>query len=422
METVAQQEYSANGSMSDGGYTKAVECLEAACTPQGILASLTDTSNYRRVWARDSIICGLAGLISENPRLTEGLKATLRTLAKYQGPHGQIPSNIAFGDGGEATTVSYGRLVGRVDTVPWFVIGLCNYSALTKDMSLAFDLYQAAENALALMESWEFNNRGLVYCPLSSDWADEYFLQGYVLLTQLLRLWALECFAGTYDEDCHRERAADLRSLIEKNYWPTAKGLEGGTMYAPPAARACVEQHGDATYWVGAFSPAGYVRQFDFFANALALLLGIGTTKQQVSSLQHGTAIISQLTVPLTPAFWPPVYPESYEWSLLEHLYLDHFRNKPHEYHNGGIWPMLSGWWGIAQVLLGQTEEAHRLLLSLHQFNQRDVADGSGWGFYECGNSLTGEISGTRLCSWSAAAVVLLTHALNGKRLSGWRA
>ncbi len=76
------------------GYQKALELLRNATTPTGILASVTDIDNYQRVFARDGVICGLAGLVSGDEVVTAGLRSTLETLAESQGPHGQIPSNV----------------------------------------------------------------------------------------------------------------------------------------------------------------------------------------------------------------------------------------------------------------------------------------------------------------------------------------
>jgi hypothetical protein len=46
--------------------------------------------------------------------------------------------------------------------------------------------------------TWEFNNKGLLYVPLSGNWADEYITDGYVLYDQLLRfgLWKVTTILG----------------------------------------------------------------------------------------------------------------------------------------------------------------------------------------------------------------------------------
>ena len=47
---------------SNISYSKAIELLQKCSSEQGFLASAQDISNYKRVWARDGVICGLAAL------------------------------------------------------------------------------------------------------------------------------------------------------------------------------------------------------------------------------------------------------------------------------------------------------------------------------------------------------------------------
>ena len=44
------------------GYHKAIALLHDVASPNGFLASAENTTNYKRVWARDGVICGLAAL------------------------------------------------------------------------------------------------------------------------------------------------------------------------------------------------------------------------------------------------------------------------------------------------------------------------------------------------------------------------
>ena len=76
------------------GYDKAIELLHFCLTEHGFIASTTELHNYHRVWGRDGCIMGLAGLVSGKEELIKGCRDTLQTLIKYQGPHGEIPSNV----------------------------------------------------------------------------------------------------------------------------------------------------------------------------------------------------------------------------------------------------------------------------------------------------------------------------------------
>nr|NIT55843.1 glycogen debranching protein [Fodinibius sp.]NIV10829.1 glycogen debranching protein [Fodinibius sp.]NIY24427.1 glycogen debranching protein [Fodinibius sp.] len=157
------------------GYQKAIELLESCITEHGFLATPTELNNYRRIWARDSCIMGLAALLTEQTDLVEGCRHTLETLMRYQGPHGEIPSNV------DPVTkrVSYGGTAGRVDGNLWFVICCGQYWRLTKDQAFLNSIIEPLERVRFLLGAWEFNTRGLLYVPLTGDWADEYVHNGY---------------------------------------------------------------------------------------------------------------------------------------------------------------------------------------------------------------------------------------------------
>jgi len=50
-------------------YQQAIQLLHACSTEDGFLASRTERDNYRRVWARDGVIVGLAALMSQDQDL-----------------------------------------------------------------------------------------------------------------------------------------------------------------------------------------------------------------------------------------------------------------------------------------------------------------------------------------------------------------
>ncbi len=395
------------------GYQKALDLLQKATTPHGILASPDDTANYRRVWARDGVICGLAGLLIGNEALTAGLKATLTTLIRTQGPDGQIASNVKVAENGDILDVSYGRICGRVDTISWFVIGACQYLQHHADGSLAGEAEPAMQRGLDLLTAWEFNRRGLIYVPQSGNWADEYILHGYVLYDQLLRLWALRCHAEVTGAAASRQKAALVQELIEYHYWAKEELSQNQKHIHPRAYEQYFEAYGPSSFWLSGFAPGGYFTRFDAFANALAALLELGSPEQQKCCLEHGNVIASSLATKLVPAFWPPITESDPEWRQLRTNYAETFRNMPCEYHNGGVWPMVNGWWGMALCKAGFIDEAHGLLNALYAFNYQSE-DGSPWGFYEYGNAITGAPGGTKHLAWSAAAVILLEAALSG--------
>jgi len=112
---------------------KALGLLRKVSTDKGFLASSSDISNYKRIWARDGVICTLAALSSGDKQLIEVGKHTLLNLAEHQHEFGNIPSNIEFQ--GDIVKLSFGGLAPRVDTLAWFIIGVCQYSYCQDDAS-----------------------------------------------------------------------------------------------------------------------------------------------------------------------------------------------------------------------------------------------------------------------------------------------
>ena len=394
------------------------EFLKKVITRQGILASAVERTNYRRIWARDSVIVGLGGLLGQDNQVIEGLRCSLETLASCQSESGNIPSNVEVDPKGNILSVSYGGLAGRVDPVPWFVIGTCNYATLVGDIEFAEKMQPAMSKALQLLTYWEVNNRKLINVPAGGDWADEYIHTGYVLLPQLLRLWACQCYAKLFNDSNILQFANELRTIINVNYWPRRHLLDSPAIYHKKAYFDFLEISGDAEYFQVNLSPFGYrSMQFDFFGNAVASILNIGEEVLTNQLLEHGTRIRRGITAGVTPSFWPPILPDEPAYEDLKTYRKDKFRNIPFEYQNGGGWPMLTGWWGLANMTHGKAEEALSCLTAINEFNHRGGVDLDEWGFYEFCNSATGLTGGMPFVSWSASASRMVEGALSNKTL-----
>ena len=84
-----------------------------------------------------------------------------------------------------------------------------------------------------------------------------------------------------------------------------------------------------------------------------------------------------------------------------------HLQNLEHQYHNGGIWPMVGGFWVMALAALGQMADARAGLVSLAQ-----VLAHEDWAFGEWFHGETLAPAGMSGQSWSAAAFLLAQAAL----------
>ena len=374
-------------------YIKAIELLQRCSSSDGFLASAENTSNYKRVWARDGVICGLAALASGDENLINTFEKTLETLANNQHKNGTIPSNVLVKE--NETQVSYGGLAGRVDAVTWFVIGICQYAFYKKDNSFVSKYDSNIQKCLRLLEAWEFNNQHLVYVPLSGNWADEYITDGYVLYDQLLRFWALKSYNYFQKSDEISSKIQNIEHQIIVNFTPNE--------IVPKYHERAYNELQFKGFMPCSFSPAGYKTQFDAFANALVLLLNIGSDDFQNEILKTFQTIKNETDLKLIPAFWPPIPESDLDWNLLKNNCKYEFRNYPHEFHNGGSWSMVNGFYGLALLSKNQKEKALQVLDSINSANE--IED---FSFFENFNTKTSKPNGVAFCAWSAAAAVFL--------------
>lgn len=401
------------------GYVRALELLRQCATPEGFIASTTDTDNYRRVWGRDGVIMGLSALLTEDEHLHRTFLATLRTLRDHQGPHGEIPSNVDVGRG----RVSLGGTTGRVDADLWFLIGCGAYYERTGDERFLEEFGQTIERVLFLLGCWEFNDRGLLYVPQTGDWTDEYIQQGYVLYDQALYYRALQSCAtllaklhGT-DDALLRQKTGRLKELIKANYWFNDCEIEDPHAYHPILHRkGCEAAALKNRHWMSFFSPTGYGYRFDAMANVLVSLFDIASDEQRDLVDEYIEQEVVQRKIMLLPAFHPVIDPNDEDWGRLQMSFSYSFKNKPYEFHNGGLWPFVTGFYAVDLARRGKTDLARRYLEGIDAANARDGREG-GWGFYEFFHGQTHAPGGTKNQGWSAGASIMGHHALRGSFL-----
>lgn len=326
----------------------------------GLMATSVAADNYHRVWSRDSNMTGIAGYLAADNTTIEAWRLSLDTLRDHQHEAGFIPSNVG------GATVSYGSLVGRVDSTLWYIIGVALCHRAVQDDTWRDSHLPAITKALALCEAWEFNGRHLVYTPLSGNWADEYPIQGYTLYDNCLRLWGLRLW-GPSDlvED---EKLSQVEQAIESNFWLT-------TMSEDRYHRRLYDDESKvrvSRYWEAGFSPGRYYRMFDAAGNGLALLLGLGDDLQVSSIDDYLQELMSDLGHHLVPAFWPVINPGDELDSDLRQNYAYSFKNVPHHFHNGGIWPIMMGWLAIGLRSRGQVTTPDQMLKSYKLISAAD--------------------------------------------------
>jgi uridine kinase len=313
--------------------------IEKAASPNGFVASLDENDNYNRIWTRDAMMTSIAVLCQEKKSLYPAVKKSITSILSQIHDDGWVPSNISFGDKENSPIVSYGGPVGRIDNVFWLLIGGIYYMEISGDLSLKDPLQKLADKQLKITTSWEFNGKELMYCPTSSNWADEYPMEGYVLLNQILRYWAFKKVGRFYNNDLFTVKSNSIKHALTYHFF-------GEGQCKQPLFTEIQDQE-LSTLWgvhriISSFSPSGINKRIDTLAYSLAIGLGIGTleTEERLIYLLNKA---SQGHLGL-PCFYPIIKKGDKEYQELLSNYAYSFKNKAGHFHNGGIWPMVNGW------------------------------------------------------------------------------
>jgi hypothetical protein len=240
------------------------------------------------------------------------------------------------------------------------------------------------------------------------------------LYDQLLYLQA-QCGFAVLHKEMHgsadhalQEKISRLYHLIRANYWFDGDADSRDAYHevlhrkGHQAARHCADRH-----WLPAFSPSGYGYRFDALANILASLLNVADDNQRRQVDDFISEELIKKNSGLLPAFHPVIKPVDEDWEDLQLMFSYSFKNKPYEFHNGGLWPMVTGFYVADLANRGQKEKAEKFLLAVHQANALPM-DGEPWSFPEYVHGQTYEAGGTRHLGWSAAAAIIGHHAVYG--------
>jgi len=329
---------------------------------------------YPEPYTRDILISSLGILVSGNQKLIEVLRRVLETLAKNQSHHGHIPS-----------LVHDPQDRGSSDCTPLFLMTVALFREVT---GMADFLEEAVQKALVWMEYQSPSDRVIVAHMPTSDWRDEQWILGYGLYVNTIVYTYLRLF------DQHA-RASILRDSMERF---TIKGErqhrhvhEGLVLRYKP--------------YYALWSYKVYrSERFDLLGNSLAILSGIARPRRarglvswieiECDSLRKN----GNLAVDLPPCLLPYIKPSDPDWMPRYERY-----NQPGEYHNGGIWPFICGFYIAALVAAGREQLAEKKLVALAQLVQPARQADVEFGFNEWHRAQDGTAQGEDWQSWSAA-------------------
>jgi hypothetical protein len=373
---------------------RALQLLRSSVTEGGILASASDKDNYNRIWARDSVISGISGLLHDDSILINALKESLDTLANNQHDAGFIPSNVSL----RQKKVSYGSLSGRVDASLWFLAGVAIYTRYTGDVDFLHKHRNSILKIIRLSQAWEYNGRHLIYTPLSGNWADEYPLHGYLLYDNALRLWGMKLITEYSIESGWKEKIEAIERMFLANLVPVNASQKEEDIYHPLLhSKIKLDES------VAGFHPGGYYSCWDTAGQALELLAINPTQMRRVQLQRKSEELTAEVGAKLFPAFWPVIHINHPLWPDLTSNYSYSFKNKPHHFHNGGIWPVMMG-----LFLMASEARIEAFDVSDYKKAMLNLIEQDNYQFSEYFNSLDFKPGGQQQLCFSAAGVLFI--------------
>ena len=404
--------------MINRAYEKAQEVLSKCISPIGMKASALG-EGYTQVWARDSVITFLGASMLDNEDYKKSFKVSLDTLKKYQSELGMIPINVD-----SVTVTAESGNAGGVDANLWYIIGHYTYYKRYGDLEYLKESYDSIALALLWLRYQDSNGCGLLEVHEAADWEDLLANRYNILYDNALYKKALDCFAEISkilgkDSEKYEKMSKDVSDKMNYLMWSQAdladKIQEADKKHYPDEWKNLVVEHwnkqrGDDYYLpYAAFRDSG--NHFDTLGNCTAILADIADERKTKKILDYIYSNGINRPYPCM-AIYPPIHPGDKDWREYYRVYN---LNLPYQYHNGGIWPFVGGFYVAALVKAGRLEEAERELENLAHANYEGKA--GEWEFNEWLNARTGTAVGQVWQAWSAGMYIFAYKSLMNKKV-----
>ena len=371
-------------------HERAIELLKRNLSPAGVLAATASRHAKRRgytaIFGRDAAICAIGMALSGDRTLQRAAASGLRTLARHQAANGQIPKYVDV----EQQEADFWYL-GCIDSTLWWLIAL----AVVAVPGAARSAYRRQiQLALQWLLAQEHQRFFLLQQNEASDWADIMPRSGFVLYTNALWYHVKRLYGVGHA----RETKANFNGLFH----PFSAGIAQYKRARLLGSYVRKQAPGRDLYlsFVN-FSFCG--QEGDVFGNSLAVLLG----------LAQGRAALRTLDALLESRVHDPypvravVRPISQRDMLWRPYMARHRQNLAWQYHNGGIWPMVGGFWIAALAQQKRFAAANHELVKLAR-----ACAVKDWAFTEWLHGKTLAPRGMPGQSWNAAAFLIAEAAV----------
>jgi len=342
---------------------------------------------YPEPYTRDLMFSIFGIAVTGNQQLIESIRNVLLTLAKNQTDHGHIPSFVHDSDER-----------GASDTTPLFLIGVGIFRKLTGEKDF---LEEAVSKSLTWMEYQSPSDRYMIAQQPTSDWRDEQWVLGYGLFVNTLTYSYLRLLG--------KDERADAM-LKEMKRFTITEGIIHRHVHEGLMVK-------DKPYYALWSYKVYSSERFDLLGNSLAILSGLAPVSRAeaiVSWIEEECDAMIQkgdLAVSLPPNFFPFILPGDPDWIKRYENF-----NMPGNYHNGGVWPFICGFYVAALVAAKRYKLAGQKLIELTKLIKLSRDPNLDFGFNEWIKPQTGKVMGVDWQTWSAALYLYAAKCVEEKR------
>jgi hypothetical protein len=342
---------------------------------------------YPEPYTRDLLFSILGIAVSGNKILMKSIRRVLETLAHNQTEKGHIPSLVHDKEDR-----------GSSDSTPLFLMGVGIFRKVTGEFDF---LEEAVQKSLTWMEYQSPSDRYLVAQQPTSDWRDEQWVTGYGLFVNTLVYSYLKLLGND-------DRAEKVRQEMGRFT------ITGGTIHHHVHEGLVVKHKPYYAFWSYKIHSS---ERFDLLGNSIAILSGIASPSradEMISWIEAECAQMKkngELAVDLPPNFFPYIKTDDPDWLPRYKLF-----NNPGEYHNGGIWPFICGFYIAALVAAKRYSLANEKLLALTKCITLASSDSLEFGFNEWHKAQDGKPMGQDWQTWSAALYLYAAACVQEKR------
>src|SRR5712671_1974461 len=373
---------------------KSIELLKRNLAPAGILAASPSSQarkrGYTAIFGRDAAVCAIGMALSGDKDLQHVAAAGLHTLAEHQAPNGQIAKFVDM----ERREADFWYL-GCIDSTLWWLIALAFLDRRGRPGGLRRRYAKRIRLAIQWLQAQEHQRFYLLQQNEASDWADIMPRSGFVLYTNALWYFVKRLYRIAHAPETHE----NFNGLFHPFSSAIAEYRRARLLndYVLRGGR-------DRDLYLSFVNFSFFGEEGDVFGNVLAVLMGLANVRARGRTLDAlGRARVNDpypvraVTRPIkqSSALWRPYMAR-------------HRQNYAWQYHNGGIWPMVGGFWVAALAAAGRTKQARDELLKLAR-----ACAVRNWAFTEWLHGKTLAPRGMPGQSWNAAAFLMAEYAVS---------